>query len=143
MSPVSALIVDDEPDLRRLARLVLEHTEDGLAVVGEASSGQEALSLLEDCDPDVVVLDLAGMGRHHDGSGGQRQAAGSADPPVERPSHQPGSAGCRPRDLGLRREGGPAPAGLGDPPARIPVAQRVPAGRRGTWGTSQRTTRRP
>ena len=58
MSPVSALIVDDDPDLRRLARLVLEETERCLVVVGEACSGQEAMVLLDDCDPDVVVIDL-------------------------------------------------------------------------------------
>jgi DNA-binding NarL/FixJ family response regulator len=54
---VSALIVDDEADLRHLARLVLEGQED-IAVVGEASTGRQALALLEETAPDVVVIDL-------------------------------------------------------------------------------------
>lgn len=58
MAPVSTLIVDDDADLRRLACLVLEQTERCISVVGEAASGAQALVVLEDCAPDVVVLDL-------------------------------------------------------------------------------------
>ena len=58
MGPVSTLIVDDDADLRRLARLVLEETGDSLVVVGEVGSGVEALAVIDDCDPDVVVVDL-------------------------------------------------------------------------------------
>ena len=43
MGPVSTLIVDDDADLRRLARLVLEETEDSLVVVGEVGSGSVGL----------------------------------------------------------------------------------------------------
>lgn len=59
MAKVSTLLVDDDADIRRLARMVLEEAERCLSVVGEAETGQEALDLVDRCDPDVVVLDLA------------------------------------------------------------------------------------
>jgi CheY-like chemotaxis protein len=49
------LVVDDEPDLRTLANLAL--SQDGHVVV-EASSGQEALALIDAAMPDLVLLDL-------------------------------------------------------------------------------------
>jgi CheY-like chemotaxis protein len=49
------LVVDDEPDLRTLANLAL--SQDGHIVV-EASSGQEALALIDAAMPDLVLLDL-------------------------------------------------------------------------------------
>ena len=52
----SVLVVDDEPDVRLVARLVL--TSAGFDVI-EASSGEEALSLLEaEPAPDAVLLDV-------------------------------------------------------------------------------------
>lgn len=50
-----ALIVDDDPQMRLLVRLVLE--TDDVAVTAEASSGPAALSALAAERPDVVVLD--------------------------------------------------------------------------------------
>ena len=49
------LVVDDEPAIRRLVRAKLQ--ADGYAVV-LAERGEEALRLLEDERPDLVVLDL-------------------------------------------------------------------------------------
>jgi two-component system, OmpR family, phosphate regulon response regulator PhoB len=49
------LVVDDDPDIRALARLAL--TQDGHSVI-EASSGQEALALIDAQVPDLLVLDL-------------------------------------------------------------------------------------
>lgn len=49
------LIVDDEPDLRLLARLFLER--EGFEV-SEVTSGAEALALLATETPDVVLLDI-------------------------------------------------------------------------------------
>jgi DNA-binding NarL/FixJ family response regulator len=53
----NTLIVDDEVDVRLLLFLVINKANDGLSVIGEASSGHEAISLRRDLDVDVVVLD--------------------------------------------------------------------------------------
>ena len=52
---IRILVVDDDPDIRALARLAL--TQDGHVVI-EASSGREALALMEAEAPDLLVLDL-------------------------------------------------------------------------------------
>lgn len=49
------LVVDNEEMIRLTARIVLEL--DGLDVIGEARSGEEALSLCRQLKPDVIVLD--------------------------------------------------------------------------------------
>jgi DNA-binding NarL/FixJ family response regulator len=54
--PVSVLVVDDHPDVRFLVRMLLEE-DDGVVVIGEAGSAADALALLDELDPDVVVLD--------------------------------------------------------------------------------------
>jgi DNA-binding LytR/AlgR family response regulator len=57
---VRVLIVDDEAAARRrLAALIEEVGEADLEIVGEASSGLEALDLTRDRRPDVVLLDIA------------------------------------------------------------------------------------
>jgi two-component system, LytTR family, response regulator len=57
MSDISVLIVDDEPAARRgLKRLLAQ--EDGLAIVGEARNGREAVEKIEELRPDVVFLDI-------------------------------------------------------------------------------------
>jgi CheY-like chemotaxis protein len=53
--PMRILIVDDDPDIRALAKLALGG--DG-HIVSEASSGAEALALIEEQPPDLLVLDL-------------------------------------------------------------------------------------
>jgi CheY-like chemotaxis protein len=53
----STLIVDDEADVRLLLVLLINKENQGLHVVGEAASGQEAIELQRTLDPDVVVLD--------------------------------------------------------------------------------------
>jgi DNA-binding NarL/FixJ family response regulator len=55
--PIRVLLVDDHPLVRAGIRRVLE-TRPGLTVVGEASNGAEAISLVESLEPDIVVLDL-------------------------------------------------------------------------------------
>ncbi|MBC7201632.1 MAG: two-component system response regulator NarL [Pseudomonas balearica] len=52
----SILLVDDHPMMRRGMRQLLE-LEDDLAVVGEASNGEEALRLMPDLAPDLILLD--------------------------------------------------------------------------------------
>jgi CheY-like chemotaxis protein len=49
------LVVDDDPDLRTLVNKAL--SQDG-HIVSEASSGQEALALIDAQAPDLLVLDL-------------------------------------------------------------------------------------
>jgi two-component system, NarL family, response regulator LiaR len=56
-SPVSALVVDDEADVRLLVRLGIDAHNGGLYVCGEADSGPAALDMLLESRPDVVVLD--------------------------------------------------------------------------------------
>lgn len=59
VTQVTILVVDDEPDMRLLARAVLESR--GISVVAEATNGPEAVDLLRDLDPPpvptVVLLD--------------------------------------------------------------------------------------
>jgi DNA-binding NarL/FixJ family response regulator len=55
---VRVMIVDDDDSLRRLLGMLLDR-DDRIEVVGEASDGQEAMDRLPECDPDLLVLDLA------------------------------------------------------------------------------------
>lgn len=51
------LVVDDDEDMRVLARETINVADRGLRVVGEATSGEEALTLRRVLDLDIVVLD--------------------------------------------------------------------------------------
>jgi YesN/AraC family two-component response regulator len=53
----NTLIVDDEGDVRLLLRLLIDQENQGLRVIGQATSGDEALAMRRDLDVDVVVLD--------------------------------------------------------------------------------------
>jgi DNA-binding NarL/FixJ family response regulator len=55
--PISVLIVDDHPVVRRGLRVLLE-VQDGIEVAGEAGDAAEALALAAEHAPDVVLLDL-------------------------------------------------------------------------------------
>jgi len=57
-TPHRILLVDDNEDVRKLLRLKLE-SDKGVEVVGEGADGEEAVALVEELTPDVVVLDLA------------------------------------------------------------------------------------
>src|SRR2546423_12236370 len=52
------MIVDDDEDMRVLLRVLINGEDQGLRVVGEATSGEEAIALRPDVSPDVVVLDF-------------------------------------------------------------------------------------
>lgn len=51
------LLVDDQPEFRLLARLLLDG-QPGVQVIGEAESGEEALELVPRLRPEVVLLDV-------------------------------------------------------------------------------------
>jgi DNA-binding NarL/FixJ family response regulator len=55
---VRVVIADDNDAVRELLRLVVE-LDDRLRVVGEAADGREALTVVADERPDVLLLDLA------------------------------------------------------------------------------------
>ncbi|HEX8032637.1 MAG TPA: response regulator transcription factor [Ktedonobacterales bacterium] len=55
--PIRILLVDDHAVMRDGTRRILEDEPD-IVVVGEAGDGQEALDVVEECAPDIVVLDL-------------------------------------------------------------------------------------
>src|SRR2546421_11329595 len=62
LEEVRVLIVDDHDLFRTGLRNLLE--EEGVQIVGEAAAGQEALEIVREVAPDVVVMDLnmPGMG---------------------------------------------------------------------------------
>ena len=54
---IRVLLVDDHAVVRRGLRLAFE-LESDLHVVGEAANGRDAVDMVEEVDPDVVVMDL-------------------------------------------------------------------------------------
>ena len=57
MEDIKVLLVDDNTELRHSLRITLA-AQDGIAVVGECSNGQEALDFLSRAQADVVLLDI-------------------------------------------------------------------------------------
>jgi len=55
--PVTVLAVDDQPVFRRVARGLIAATP-GFEQVGEAASGPEALKLVAELHPDLVLIDV-------------------------------------------------------------------------------------
>jgi two-component system, NarL family, invasion response regulator UvrY len=54
---VGVLTVDDQAIFRMVAREVVDATP-GFEVLGEAASGEEALVVADEVDPDLVLLDV-------------------------------------------------------------------------------------
>jgi two-component system invasion response regulator UvrY len=54
---VSVLIVDDQHPFRDVARTVISLT-DGFGVTAEAESGEEAVALADEHEPDLVLMDI-------------------------------------------------------------------------------------
>lgn len=57
--PVRIVIADEQPIFRDGLRLLIE-TEPGLRIVGEIGNGADAVALVRDLDPDVLLLGLTG-----------------------------------------------------------------------------------
>ena len=57
MSRIRLLLVDDHEVVRSGLRMLLENEAD-LVILGEASSGRQALELVEKLNPDVVIMDI-------------------------------------------------------------------------------------
>ncbi|ANY68687.1 DNA-binding response regulator [Paenibacillus sp. BIHB 4019] len=57
MTPYKILIVDDHFVVREGLKLILE-TSEQFQVVGEARNGEEAISLIDEVVPDVILMDL-------------------------------------------------------------------------------------
>jgi two-component system nitrate/nitrite response regulator NarL len=57
----TVLLVDDHPLLRKGVSQLLE-LEDDIDVIGEASSGKDAIRLAQDLNPDLILLDLSMKG---------------------------------------------------------------------------------
>jgi len=54
---IRVLIADDHPVVRKGIREILDSAV-GISVVGEASSGLQALNMVEELNPDVLLLDM-------------------------------------------------------------------------------------
>jgi DNA-binding NarL/FixJ family response regulator len=77
VQPISVLIVDDHPVVRRGLRVLLE-VQDGIEVAGEAGEGAAALALDAEHAPDVILLDLKLPGMDGIAVLGELRARGSA-----------------------------------------------------------------
>ena len=77
--PVRVLIVDDQLPFREASRMVVEMT-DGFEVSGEAENGEQAIALVEELKPDLVLMDVQMPGI--DGIETTRRITSVPNPPV-------------------------------------------------------------
>jgi two-component system nitrate/nitrite response regulator NarL len=56
--PTRILVVDDVPAIRHALRLRIE-SETDWEICGEAENGRVAIQRVQECSPDVVILDLS------------------------------------------------------------------------------------
>lgn len=55
---IQIFVVDDHPVIRRALRSLLENESD-ILICGEAATVEEALSLIADAKPDLVLIDIS------------------------------------------------------------------------------------
>jgi len=55
--PIRVVLVDDHVQIHRIVQSILEATRD-IMLVGQAANGQEGLTLCEQSEPDVVLMDV-------------------------------------------------------------------------------------
>jgi DNA-binding NarL/FixJ family response regulator len=53
------IIVDDHPLFRKGLEQLIDSTDDGLAICGEASNAAEAMSAIRELKPDLAIVDLS------------------------------------------------------------------------------------
>ena len=94
---IRVLLVDDQALLRKGFRMILEE-EPGIEVVGEASDGDEAVTLTAELHPDVVLMDVRMPGM--DGIEATSRIARAGSTTRAHPHH------LRPRRICLRRTSG-------------------------------------
>lgn len=75
---VRVVLADDQPLIRNGLRVLIADTDD-ITVVGEAGTGTEAIELVRDTRPDVVVMDIRMPGV--DGIEATRQITATENPP--------------------------------------------------------------
>ncbi len=56
--PITVVIADDHGVFRQALRLTFTHRAKGVLVAGEAEDGEEAVRVVGECQPDVLILDL-------------------------------------------------------------------------------------
>ncbi len=54
---INVILADDHPGIRMGVRSILENTED-ICLAGEASDGNRVLELVQELEPDVLLLDI-------------------------------------------------------------------------------------
>lgn len=77
--PITVLLVDDQELVRSGLRRILRR-KDGFVIVAECADGDEVVAAVDDCHPDVVVMDL--RMKRVDGIQATRLLAGPDAPPV-------------------------------------------------------------
>ena len=110
--PVSVVTVDDQAVFRAVARDVIDATP-GFELVGEASSGEAAVSVVDELNPQLVLMDVRMPGT--DGTEAARRIK-EAKPGVvvvlisiEEPAMVPSSAAdCGAAALARKQDFGPA-----------------------------------
>jgi DNA-binding NarL/FixJ family response regulator len=80
MKPIGTLIVDDNPKFLEAAKRFLS-SDPMVELIGTAVSGQEALDIIQDKSPDLVIIDLAMPGL--DGLEVTRQVKTQFSPPPQ------------------------------------------------------------